>query len=473
MEEGKFSNPPDNHNLIQDATSSSSSTTDNKSKRKWKRSLVLKHHRNHWKHLIRSTLPIFVAATISKAVSQFLEYVIGSGDIRDRIVVEFIYTIFIAHVAGYLVALYVPYSNPLFDYYFTLATDNASFAWSSSITLVILEKIYLSESLPYALIAWALIVFAVGVIIYVVNYIQEIFLHLSATELRSKIRDFESESFALAIAYSITVIIAASLYHNESTDYLSNTDDINPTTDDNSPDNQLNWLFFLYVCIISVLMFSYQRYIDNRIKKRKMKKVAQALLEKEVLSRQPPRLSSQEGSRDQPSLSVASTTSTNPEEEIDDMMSFIKDILRNHLLVWDQDKQCHEAFKSLYYVSIAYTVSCGWYIWSILTFQNLFPFKGGQIFGLFLYAILASLIVALILTIVSVKEELAGLAIDTKDVEEDYSDIRSRTEEITSGKQQKKLELKGILYHTFSRYLPSLSPPPLFTSFPSHPSPPR
>jgi hypothetical protein len=362
MEESNQQKHTMNHdNLIHDSTVPSSTSLpeeNKKAKRKWKRSLVLKHHRNHWKHLIRSTLPIFVAATISKAVSQFLEYVVGSGDIRDRIIVEFVYTIFVAHIAGYLVALYVPYSNPLFDYYFTLATDNASFAWSSSITLVVLDKIYLAESLPLAFASWFCIVLAVCAIIYLVNYIQEVFLHMSATDLRSKIRDFESESFALALAYSFTVIIASSIYHNESTDYLSNTDDINSTTDDNASKNQLNWLFFVYVVIISVLMFSYQRYMDNRIKRRKMRKVARVLLEKELAHR-PQSVVNPNHPLSSPAI----------EEEIDEHLSCVKNVLKNYLLRWDEDKQCHEAFKCFYYFTIGYSVSCGWYVWSILTFQ--------------------------------------------------------------------------------------------------------
>lgn len=393
-----------------------------KERRKQKRSLILKHHRNHWKHMIRSTVPLFVAGTISKAVSQLLEFIVGSGDIGVQILVEFLYTVLFAHTAGYLVALYIPDSNPLFEYFHALATDNASFAWSSSFTLLTLKYLYTMDTPWIALGVWCGFLLFVCIIIYLVNYVQERYLKLSSTELRTKLRDFESESFALAVAYSFTVIVAACIYHNESTDYLANTDDINSTNDDYSAKNDLNWLFFMYICILSIGLFSYQRYIDNRIRKRKMKRVSKALLESEF------------------GESISSGINKGVEEidHIDDQFSYLRDI-RNYMLFWDEDRQAREAFKCFYYTAIGYFVACGWYIWAILTFQNLFHFTHGQSFGLFLYAIIATISVILILTIVSVKEELSGLKIDVKQIGE------------SSAIQHNALELKGILYFSFSR----------------------
>jgi hypothetical protein len=79
---------------------------------------------------------------------------------------------------------------------------------------------------------------------------------------------------------------------------------------------------------------------------------------------------------------------------------------------------------------------------------------------------MATLIVAAILTIVSVKEELGGLAIDTREIGMEASQGTTTTSTTvaapslqssevdtttTTTKEYKKLELKGILYHTFSR----------------------
>lgn len=350
-------------------TTLTTATTTNKEK-KWKKSRVLKHHRNQWKILLRSTLPIFVAATISKAVSQFLEFIIGSGDIRDRIIVELFYTIFIAHVAGYLIAFFVPTSNVLFDYYLSLATDNASFAWSSTITLIILKYLYHDPATVWsALLVWILIIIVVCLIIYIVNYIQEVYFHLSTTERRVNIRSFESECFSLAIAYALTVIVAVAIYHNESTDYLSNTDDINPTNDDNSQKNDLNWLFFVYVVIISILMFSYQAWMNRRIKKKKMKMVAQVLIERTSFTGNPIQAKASGGAEKSNFMLPKLRKFQDEEPDCMDKIEVFMLNLYHRIMFWDDDKQAYIAFASFYYTTIAYTVSCGWYMWSILTVQ--------------------------------------------------------------------------------------------------------
>lgn len=82
----------------------------------------------------------------------------------------------------------------------------------------------------------------------------------------------------------------------------------------------------------------------------------------------------------------------------------------------------------------------------------MFRFTGGDILGLALYAIVATLFVATILTILSVKEEFAGLAIDVETSEENENRNNSTVSENT--KMQKaydKLEKKSILYYAFSR----------------------
>ena len=44
-------------------------------------------------------------------------------------------------------------------------------------------------------------------------------------------------------------------------------------------------------------------------------------------------------------------------------------VLYHQVMFWDSDRQGYIAFCSFYYTTIAYTVACGWYLWSILTFQ--------------------------------------------------------------------------------------------------------
>lgn len=181
----------------------SSVAREKKRRRKLRRKLFLRHHRGHWEELIRGTIPIFVAATINKVVSQLLELIVGSGGFRLHLAVTSIYAIFVAHILGYIVAYNVAPDDPAADFYETLVSDNASFAWSSCLTLVIISWVYSDYPVSAAIGAWLVLIALVHVFIYFVNYIQEVWL-VAPPEIRRRLRDFESDSFALAAAYSMT-----------------------------------------------------------------------------------------------------------------------------------------------------------------------------------------------------------------------------------------------------------------------------
>lgn len=322
--------------------------------------MIIKHHKNHWKQLLHGTLPIFVAASICRAVSSVLELAIGSGDIQYQIIVQFIYALFISHTLGYLVALNLT-STKLEDYYLELIGDNASFAWSSALTLVILRWLYSTQSAMISFVAWFFLLVLVIIIIYVANYIQVHYLSVSDDE-RERLRDFESQSFALAIAYSFSVIIAASIYRNQSSDYLSGTDDINPN-DDNmfNGKNTLSWLFFFYTGIITIGMFLYQWFINTEVRKKHAINVIKALREEE----------------DEEELEQVSVDEDDNEVSVEFKHQIKSDNFSNPQIVnsfevfffsWDTDRQCIEAYKCFYYTTIGYLVSSSWHIWSVLTF---------------------------------------------------------------------------------------------------------
>jgi hypothetical protein len=260
-----------------------------KKRRKYKRKLFLRHHRGHWEEMIRGTFPIFVAATINTVVQQILDLIVGAGGIYLQLVVNFVYACFVAHVLGYLVAYFVPADHLASDYYSSLASDNAAFAWSSFLTLVIMNWVYSDYPIYDTVIAWICLVIFVIIFLYGANYLQAK-LWKSQLALRRRLRDFESDCFALAVAYSFTVIIAASVYHDSATDYLSNTDDMDEKilrNDENDPTHaggNYSWIFFVYTACATLALFAYQWQLDKYIRFKTAQRQSQLLLQERVVS---------------------------------------------------------------------------------------------------------------------------------------------------------------------------------------------
>ena len=68
-----------------------------------------RHQRIHERNVLAGAFPVFVAATISRAVVAVIDALIQSEDIE--IVLSLIYALVIAQVIGYLVIYFVPTSS--------------------------------------------------------------------------------------------------------------------------------------------------------------------------------------------------------------------------------------------------------------------------------------------------------------------------------------------------------------------------
>ncbi len=376
----------------------------------------------HLVGFLHGVIPVMSAATISRAVSQFLVACIGNGDISDQIVAYFIYSLFVAHTLGYLVALYMK-GVKNFEYYFGLATDNASFSWNSTLTLAIINWLYTEKSLGIALAAWFCLIVLVFLVIYLSNFVQDKVIRPSK-DTKFVLRNFESESFALAISYSFTVIIAASIYKNNSTNYLSNTDDINSTMDD-SKTSGLDWLFFGYVLIITAILV----YIQQRADKKQDKRLSQ-FRDSSVDWHGPPPVSS----FTPPPLTGVDVTSTttnalltsnaisesggaavsSPPGPLTASLRSGKgprnDTLKERVIVllfpWDEDRSTVACYKCLFNTSAGYLVGCGWNVWAEITFRTYFTFQHGDIVSAFVFALSMTVAIVVMMTRISVREEL-------------------------------------------------------------------
>lgn len=361
-----------------------------KNSRRWKRKVFIKHHQNHWGSLLRDTLPLFVAATISRAVTEVINAIDDSGHIQIQIFVMFLYSLLVAHVVGYAVNLYVPLEHSLANYYVDIANDNASFAWSTTITLITLNWLYKTERAGVAIAAWILQILIVCLIIYSASYVQRFYLKPTLS-IHNRLRVFESEAFALSLAYSITVIVASTIYRNDSTDYLSNTDDLNPITDDDEDERHpRTWYFFMYTVVISLLMMFYQRHLNNF-------KFTEQHGYSHIANAAPINTAEHVDNNDETFI----VENYNEDEDFDE--SFIEDYIvesndihtmdnegtskdcntessgpvspvessyfQKTLFGWDSSLRCRKTYESFYYTFIGYLVSSAWTVWALLTFQ--------------------------------------------------------------------------------------------------------
>lgn len=322
------------------------------------------------------------AAAIAKAGEQFLYSCIGSGDISDLIAVYFVYSLCAAHVIGYLVALFLDKKHPLFEYYFGLATDNAGFSWNTTLTLVIINWLYNDKSFGVAVVAWLFLVILVVLVIYGSNYVQDQVIEPSK-DTKYVLRNFESEAFALAISYSFTVIIAATIYKNDSTEYLSNTDDVN-SADDHAPESRPKDYLFLLYCVgisvaLTVLSFRADKLLDDRLNRYRQRSIERGRPQQQQAFgvtedyvsmnalHAPAGLNATTLAIQAPEFTGDSDSMKSPRGYAYDKTS-MQGRLIDFFLSWDDDKSTLESLACLFDTTAGYLVGSAWNVWAVLSF---------------------------------------------------------------------------------------------------------
>jgi len=282
---------------------------------------------------------------------------IDGKSLSSAIAARLLYALFVAHVVAYAVVLKIPTSHNLFEYYINVATEAACFAWNSSITLIIINWLYNTKSLAVSLITWCILFGFVMLLICFSNYVREVYLVMSA-EQKQSILGFESSAFALALAYSITVIIAASIYRNASTNYIAGTDDVNSTTDD-STGRSSDWLFFFY-CILITLLLLCTPYAKQYLHS----------------------IQSSHNVNNKNDWDDSLGTSDLDQSVLKNLSSPGKRIFRpirqlwKYCMQWDEEK--HTVRKStvmLIQTSFAFLIGSAWNLWSVLSFQVCIPIQ--------------------------------------------------------------------------------------------------
>ena len=263
-----------------------------------------------------------------------------------------VFALFGAHVITYIVVLKTSPNSPNFEYNFSVATEIASFAWNSIVTLVVINWLYSTKSLLAALLTWFFLFGFIAAVISFSNFFREVYFPMTEHQ-KDCILDFESGTFALALAYSLTVIIAVVIYRNTSTNYVAGTDDLNSINDDSmTAASAENWWFFIYCALLTGVLL-YSPYIDQYMHKTG---ATTGNNEEAVVSH-----SEHNATTSTLSKALLETSETNP--------SCFHSI-QEYFFGWDKERNtCQRSLVALVEIGFAYMIACAWNLWSTLSLQ--------------------------------------------------------------------------------------------------------
>ena len=169
------------------------------------------HRKKHRILLLKNALPVFVAASISRAIlAVILE--ISDGNVSS-ILAAFVYTFVICHTTGVVLTVLLPQDMIMIHYFHHVITETVGFAWKESALLLVIDQI---GSWGIGIGTWCAFVFF-ALFFVSVSTLLCVRLQLSPAIERA-VTTFTSEVFALSIAYTFTVIIAYIIYWQQRDD---------------------------------------------------------------------------------------------------------------------------------------------------------------------------------------------------------------------------------------------------------------
>ncbi len=186
-----------------------------------------------------------------------------------------------------------------------------------------------------------------------------LFLDLHVTFNSDVVQVFISEVFALPLAYTLTVILASLLYIDASSNYLTGVDDdykTKNTADNESPQSNL---FFLYVLAITGVFLLAQYFLEPSLKRGNT-----VVSSASTSSTSPSTLSPTSASITQPL--PASTSPSMSSLPTSQYSPATRTPYTSAGSVW---VRMQGSLENLLSTTGGYLVGCGWYTWSVLTFQ--------------------------------------------------------------------------------------------------------
>ena len=231
------------------------------------RERIRTYRRKHRVLLLKNALPVFVAASISRAI---LAIILQLSDGISSILAAFIYTFLLCHSIGATLAALLPHDMYMKHYLHSVITETVGFAWKESALLLVVDQIARHHTIGAGIGTW--VAFTLFAICFVsASTLLAVRLALSRAAERS-MSMFTSEVFALSIAYTFTVIVAYLIYWQQRDDAsVYATDDEAETGDDNDDDSSRSEytplshiMFLLYAIALTYGMAIIQSYNEDK-----------------------------------------------------------------------------------------------------------------------------------------------------------------------------------------------------------------
>jgi len=422
--------------------------------------------------LFNNSLPVFVAAMISRASSSIIA--LTSTHLAVLIWVTFGYAFFCAQVMGIVVATKLNPSYISFHYFMHVCSECTGFAWKEYVVLIMLKWLFINKNVAVAAGAWALLVFCAFLGVYFFNAILALyFSHLGQTTY-SNLRKFNTDAFALAIAFSWTLVVASEMYPAHKSHDLAGTDDVLEDPEDALKDDSGGYYFLAYAIFITVAMVVVQwkvgwivdrqdlidaeeeegldtrpssqyrpvTFVDSPYNREDSYWTSVDSMDPDtndvILTGGSNPMNVNNGNYNSPLNIVARQSESmgdarpsimresiiRPTHSTTDSRSVFSDLnlcwsyVDNIIFAWDPRGRCKQSIVHLLNTVSGYIVGCAWYTFSLMTFQKYFvAIPAGQLLGLFIYSFLMTLLVVVIMVYVEGN--------NNKQLEEKLKDFRT------------------------------------------------
>lgn len=404
-----------------------------------------RHAAFHKKSLFAGAFPVFVAATISRAVLAIIDAISNQVDVQ--IGLNFVYALFIAQVLGYVVIFSIPSSSPLFRYYFHIATENTAFAWKQVMVLIIMDKLILVDPLGFSFAAFFAMTMCTCLLVVGSNAFH-MFVMKTDEETYLKIKLFEAEIFSLGLAYTFNVLVIAM---GCGVSYLSVLDYTDSEGDDggSSSNTVCDNLGFLYAVVLTWLLIKLQHSgvmgaSESALEEaEKALEIEEAEFEAELEAEmQGEKLAESEGSAgdveattaeppidNNASISMSGASSSAESTKVDvgpemdscsEWCVSMSGALTRYctpvdavLCAWDPERSATVSLGMLMFTFLGMYVGCAWYTYSFVAFGFLETGNSIPVLGALVFAVVVTSVgthVMVLFTVAVEMDERAGKA---------------------------------------------------------------
>ena len=320
----------------------------------------------------------------------------------------FVYSI-IAHLLSVLVIYISPTSTRLVlhDYVVFISIENTGFSYREFTSLLVLKCLG-SGSLGLSILSFAMLLLVAIGVIFLTNIFIIVFCSKSTYAVGneekstfSHIRNLNSEAFALSLGFALTLVLTDAIYPLTYADYLVYGDD---TTAPGNSDALNDWLFLAYSLSVTILVSLIQTTLSPAAKLPLHSHANPNPNPHSKLPLHPHALTS--GTGDNRNHEEEEEKEEEEGSQEASCYEKLRDSCSLCLFWYDRKGFARSALGHFFNTFAGYTVGCAWYALSVLAWQEFFyNIPAGRIFGLFLYAVIVTLVVLKLLTYLSVREE--------------------------------------------------------------------